>query len=593
MKKIVMFLVMFLVFPGHALAQQDAPIATEREAVYPTAGRYGMVVAQHHIGAEVGAEILARGGNAVDAAVATGFALAVVLPRSGNIGGGGFMLVYLADEQKTIAIDYRETAPAAASGDMFLDCLGNVDQQMATKSRASAGVPGTVAGLYYAHRKYGTLPWAELLAPAIRLAEEGFPVSAYLAQLLRSRKNHLGITRAGLEIFYKPGGGFYAPGEILRQQDLASTLKRIAENGPEGFYRGPVADLIVAEMARGHGLISHADLENYAAAEVPVVMGTYRGFEVVSMPPPSSGGVHIIQMLNVLENFNLRQTGLGSAATIQVMAETMKYAYADRSQHMGDPAFYEVPFAWLTDKEYARQIADKIKRGGVVPSSQIKPGTPPASESPETNHFSIVDKYGNAVANTTTLNLAFGSGIVVAGAGFILNDEMDDFAAKPGVPNFYGLTSGAANAIEPGKRPLSSMSPAIVLKGGKPVFVTGSPGGSRIITAVLQSIVNYIDFNLGAGAAVQRPRIHHQWLPDVLMLEPGFSPDTIALLRTAGYTVQIGQVFTTYTVQVGQSFTAVEAIEIAPGGWLYGYADPRRADGGAVGLCLEDVAVAC
>ncbi|MCH8322652.1 MAG: gamma-glutamyltransferase [Proteobacteria bacterium] len=582
MFRILLQFIVFIGFFSSAYAQELSPTATGQEAVYATAGRYGMVVAQHHIGAEVGAEILARGGNAVDAAVATGFALAVVLPRSGNIGGGGFMLVYLAGEQKTIAIDYRETAPAAASGNMFLDRQGNVDQQLSTKSRASAGVPGTVAGLYYAHRKYGLLPWADLLAPAIRLAEEGFPVSDYLAQLLRSRKDRLGVTRAGLEIFYKPGGGFYAPGEILRQQDLAKTLKRIAENGPDGFYRGPVADLIVAEMARGHGLISHADLENYTVTEAPAVTGSYRGFEVVSMPPPSSGGVHIIQMLNVLENFDLRQTGPGSAATIQVMAETMKYAYADRSQHMGDPAFHEVPLAWLTDKEYARQIAGKIKRGGVVPSSQIKPGTPPAPESPETNHYSIVDKYGNAVSTSTTLNLTFGSGIVVAGAGFLLNNEMDDFSAKPGVPNAYGLTGGAANAIEPGKRPLSSMSPAIVLKDGKPVFITGSPGGGRILTAVLQSIVNFIDFENSVGPAVQSPRIHHQWLPDVLFLEPGFSPETIIKLRQAGYTVKVGQVF-----------TAVEAIEIAPGGWIYGYADPRRADGGAVGLCVEDMAVAC
>lgn len=582
MKRLLITFIVFIGFLGSATAQELSPIVNSGQTIYPEGGRYGMTVAQHRIGAQVGAEILAKGGNAIDAAVAMGFAMAVVLPRSGNIGGGGFMLVYLAEENRTIAIDYREMAPASTHRDVFLDQSGNVDKILATRSRASAGVPGTVAGLYLAHQKYGSLPWAELVAPAIKLAGEGFPVTLYLSRLLKSRQSRLGATEAGLDIFYKGGAGFYAPGEILVQADLARTLKLIAENGSDGFYKGPVADLIVAEMERGAGHITHQDLENYRAVEREAVTGTYRGYQVVSMPPPSSGGVHIIQMLNILENFDLGATGPNSAATVSILAETMKYAYADRSQHLGDPDYHEVPQDWLTSKDYGRQIARQIRAKGVQPAAEIMPGTPNDIESHETNHFGVVDKFGNAVANTYTLNYTYGSGLVVAGAGFILNNEMDDFSAKPGVPNGYGLLGGDANAIEAGKRPLSSMTPTIVLKDGKPVFITGSPGGSRIITGVLQSIVNFIDFKLSVGQAANLPRIHHQGFPDVLRLEPGFSPDTIALLRAAGYTVEVGKVF-----------TSVEAIQITDDGWMFGYSDPRRPDGGAVGLCVEDKAVSC
>lgn len=582
MKRIVFYFIVFLGCFSSAWAQDFSPIVNSGQTVYPAAGRYGMTTAQHQIGAEIGAEILAKGGNAVDAAVAMGFALAVVLPRSGNIGGGGFMLVYLAEEGKTIAIDYREMAPAAAGRDLFLDSSGNVNRALATKSLASSGVPGTVAGLYLAHRKYGKLPWADLLAPAIKLAREGFPVTLFLANLLKQRKAQLGVTREGREVFYKSGSGFYEPGEILVQPNLAKTLDLIAKLGPDGFYKGPVADMIVAEMGMGGGLITHQDLENYRAVIREPVQGTYRGYEVVSMPPPSSGGVHIIQMLNILENFDLKSTGPNSAATVTALAETMKYAYADRSQHLGDPDFIEAPINWLTSKEYAREIAAKIKAKGVQPAAAIMPGEPKDTESFETNHYAVVDRFGNAVANTYTLNYSFGSGIMVDGAGFLLNNEMDDFSAKPGVPNGYGLLGGDANAIESGKRPLSSMTPAIVLKDGKPVFLAGSPGGSRIITAVLQTIVNYIDFGLSVGQAVQSPRIHHQGFPDVLMLEPGFSPDTVRLLRQAGY-----------SVEEGTAYTAVEAIQILPDGWMFGYADQRRADGGAVGLCVEDKAESC
>ncbi len=580
-KKLVQLFVI-IGFIGSVYAQESVPIVTGNQTIYPASGRYGMTVSQHHIGAEVGAEILAMGGNAVDAAVAMGFALAVVLPRSGNIGGGGFMLVYLQEEGRIIAIDYREMAPASTHRDVFLDRAGNVNRFLAAQTRASAGVPGTVAGFYYAQKKYGLLSWQEVMAPAIKLAEEGFPVTVYLADVLQRQYARLGATGAGRDIFYKGGDGYYQPGEILAQSDLANTLELIAKNGADGFYKGPVADLIVAEMRRGAGHITHQDLENYKVIERKPVEGTYRGYQVVSMPPPSSGGVHIIQMLNVLENFELAASGQGSAATVSIMAETMKYAYADRSQHLGDPDFHDVPVKWLTSKEYGREIAGKIKENGVRPAIEIMPGNPNDVESYETNHFAVVDRFGNAVANTYTLNYTYGSGIVVDGAGFILNNEMDDFSAKPGVPNGYGLLGGDANAIEAGKRPLSSMTPTMVLKDGKPVFIVGSPGGSRIITAVLQSIVNFIDFRNSVGPAVQSPRIHHQGFPDQLMLEPGFSPDTVALLRAAGYAVVEGRVS-----------TSVEAIQLTEDGWMYGYSDPRRADGGAVGLCVEGEIVAC
>lgn len=584
MKRILITIFVLIGFAGQAVAQQTAPIPPSEYTIYPANGKYGMVTAQHRIGSFVGAEILARGGNAVDAAIATGFALAVVLPRSGNLGGGGFMLVYLAEEDKTIAIDYREMAPKAAHQDVFLDKNGNVDKFLATKSRSSAGVPGTVAGFWLAHQKYGSLPWQDLLAPAIRLAEEGFPVTLYLSKILKTRKAKLTTNQAGKDVFFKGGEGFYEPGEILVQRDLAETLKRIASKGQEGFYQGEVADLIVREMQNGAGLITHQDLENYQALVREPVKGTYRGYEVVSMPPPSSGGVHVIQMLNILENFDLKAMGSNSAAMVSTMAETMKYAFADRSQHLGDPDYYEVPLDWLTSKEYARQIAEEIKTKGVQPASEVMPGEPKDLESFETNHFGVVDKFGNVVANTYTINYAYGSGIMVSGAGFILNNEMDDFSAKVGVANGYGLLGADANAVAPGKRPLSSMTPTILFKDGKPVFLAGSPGGSRIITAVLQAIVNFVDFEMPVAQAVQTPRIHHQGFPDRILMEPGFSPDTIRLLKEAGYTIVEG---------TSAILASVEAIEIREDGWMFGYSDPRRADGAAIGLCHEDNLIAC
>lgn len=579
-KKLVQLFVI-IGFIGSAYAQESNPILNSNARNYPEAGRYGMVVSQQALASQVGADILAEGGNAVDAAVATGFALAVVLPKAGNIGGGGFMMFYSAEDQKTYAIDFREMAPLAAHRDMFLDANGNVDNSLMLTQKA-AGVPGTVAGFYYAHEKFGLLSWQKVLAPAIRLAREGFMVSLNLAGELESRSGKLGRTEAGRKKFRHSDGSFYQAGEILLQPDLAKTLQYISDNGADGFYRGPVADMIVAEMQSSNGIITHEDLENYKVIIRDPVVSNFKGYEVVSMPPPSSGGIHIIQILNILNNFDLKASGPNSAGTIAIMAEAMKYAYADRSEHLGDPEFYEVPVDWLMSPQYGVEIANKIKAMGVQPSSAIKPGTPPAPESPDTTHMSIMDKWGNAVSQTYTLNYSYGSGILVEGAGFLLNNEMDDFSAKTGVPNAYGLIGDEANEIVPRKRPLSSMSPTMVFKDGKPVFLTGSPGGSRIITAVLQSVVNYIEFGMSVGDAVTQPRIHHQWLPDVLLVEPGFSPDTVARLRALGY-----------QVQVANYLTAVEAIQATDDGWIFGFSDLRRPDGGAVGLCVEDRAVAC
>ncbi|HXV73938.1 MAG TPA: gamma-glutamyltransferase, partial [Sphingomonadales bacterium] len=466
---------------------EETPILGSEVRTFPAAGSHGMVVSRHFLASEAGAAILAKGGNAVDATIATAFALAVVLPSAGNLGGGGFMLGYDAAEGTTFAIDYRETAPAAASVDMFLNAEGNVDRNLAAFTHASSGVPGTVAGLWLAHQKHGKLPWAELLAPAIRLADEGFPITLNLVNFLDRVKARL-LRYPGGRQFFKEGGVSFAPGETFRQPALAATLTLIAEKGPDAFYKGEIADLIVAEMARGNGLITHEDLAAYRAIERAPLQGNYRGYQVVAMPPPSSGGVHVIQMLNVLENFDLAAMGAGSASAYSKMAEAMKFAFADRSRHLADPDFHDVPAAWLTSKAYAKEIAEKIKAGGVTPSAEIAPGVVPQPESPDTTHISVVDGEGNAISNTFTLNYSFGSGIVVEGAGFLLNNEMDDFSAKPGAPNAYGLTGEEANAIQPGKRPLSSMTPVLVLEDGTPRHVLGAPGGSLIITAVLQAI---------------------------------------------------------------------------------------------------------
>lgn len=555
--------------PAYAQQQDDAIVRYDA-LVHPVLGAAGMVAAQNSLSAEVGAQVLADGGNAVDAAVAVGFSLAVTLPRAGNLGGGGFMLIYDADSDETVAIDYRERAPVGATQDMYLDADGNVDRQLAMYSHLASGVPGTVAGMFLAHERYGSLPWERLLQPAIDQARNGIVVGYDLAALLAGRQANLCRFAAACRYFYKEDGEPYRPGEILVQQDLAATLQLIAEEGPDAFYRGAIAQMIVAEMERGGGLVDAASLAAYEPTVREPVRGTYRGFEVVSMPPPSSGGVHVIQMLNILEQFPVAELGYGSAASFHLLAETFRLAYADRSEHLGDPDYYDVPQEWLMSKEYARELAASIDMQVARKSAEVAPGVAPAPESEDTTHFSVIDDQGNVVSNTYTLNFSYGSHIAVDGAGFLLNNEMDDFAAKAGVPNAFGLLGGDANAITAGKRPLSSMTPTIVFADGEPWFATGSPGGSRIITTVLQMIVNVIDHGMNIAEATAAPRIHHQWMPDVLMLEPEISPDTIRLLEARGHVIQESR----------STMGSVQAVAVRNGVYR-GASDPRRPNAGS------------
>lgn len=554
-----------LVFSPAAAQRTDSPIIRYQDRIHPQLGAAGMVASQNHLSSAVGAEILEAGGNAVDAAVAVGFSLAVTLPRAGNLGGGGFMIIHDAESGIDVAIDYREMAPRRATRDMYLDKNGNADRQKATFSHLASGVPGTVAGLYKAHSEFGRLPWKRLLQPAIQQAREGVVMSYDLAQLLSTRKERMCRDEATCGYFYKPGGVPYDAGEIFRQEDLAASLERIAEDGPDGFYKGRTAELIAAEMVRGGGLVDELSLAAYKPVVREPVRGTYRGYEVVTMPPPSSGGVHIIQMLNILEHFPVAEMGAGSADNTHLLAEVARLAYADRSEHLGDPDFYDVPLDWLVSKEYAKELAATIDMKKARDSDDVKPGIAPQPESPDTTHYSIMDTEGNVVAATTTLNFSFGSAISVAGAGFLLNNEMDDFVSKPGVPNAFGLLGGDANAIASGKRPLSSMTPTFVLADGEAWFATGSPGGSRIITTVLQMVVNMIDHEMNVAEATMAPRMHHQWYPDVLQLEEGFSPDTIKLLLERGHKLQ----------DVRSTMGSLQSVAYKDGMFL-GAADTRR-----------------
>ncbi|WP_278350529.1 gamma-glutamyltransferase [Marinobacter nauticus] len=545
----------------------------EGERFHPVQGSQGMVATSHTLATEVALKVLKDGGNAIDAAVTAGFALAVTQPRSGNIGGGGFLVYSPGNGDAPEAIDYRETAPAAATETMFQDQDGNVVSERSRFSHKAAGVPGTVAGLALALERHGTLSLSQALAPAIRLAREGFVVPHRFTEGLEQARDRLERWPATRATFYKKDGSAPQPGEVFRQPELADTLQRIAKQGVKGFYEGETAQLIVAEMRRGEGLITLEDLRNYEPAVRQPVHGTYRGFDIYSMSPPSSGGTHIVQILNILEDYPIGDWGHNSANTIHHMAEAMKLAYADRSEYLGDTDFVAVPLQGLTSKGYADQLRASIKADKARPASEIAPGKPGPRESPETTHFSVVDHWGNAVSNTYTINFSYGSGITVAGAGFLLNNEMDDFSAKPGVPNAYGLIGGEANKVEPGKRMLSSMSPTIVRKDNRNFLVTGSPGGSRIITTTLQVIMNVIDHNMNIQTAVSAPRIHHQWLPDEIRVEQGISPDTLDLLRARGH-----------TINTGSAMGAIQSILIGEDGTLYGGADPRRSTSSAMGF---------
>ena len=571
-KKLNIFFFSLYLATSLGAAENDLPIIDYSTISHPELGTGGMVVSQRKVASEVGAEILRQGGNAIDAAVATALTLAVVLPRAGNLGGGGFMLIYSNELQKTIAIDYREMAPAKASRDMFLDNKGNYDRKKAQFSLLSAGVPGTVAGLYYALEKYGTLSWDEVLDPAINLAENGFKVPHDLSSVLTNYKNRLTANQATAKAYYKKNKVPYKAGEVMKLPDLAWSLKKLKQYGPSAFYQGDIAKKIVAEMELNGGLITLKDLGNYKVKERVPIKGTYKGYEIVSMPPSSSGGVHLIQMLNMLEPFSLNEMGFGSAETIHLLSEVMKRAYSDRSKYLGDTDFVEVPLKGLTSKTYAKKLLKEISLSKVTSSKNISYGNPLPYESPDTTHFSVMDDRGNVVSNTYTLNFSYGSGIVIPGTGILMNNEMDDFSSKKGVPNAYGLVGFEANEIQGRKRPLSSMTPTIVLKDGKPYLVLGSPGGSRIITTVLQVVLNVLEHKMNIKKAVISPRIHHQWLPDVLLVEEGFSSDTLSLLKAKGH-----------TIRPSRTMGSVQAI-VSSGDYFYGAADPRRPSSGAVAV---------
>jgi len=556
---------------SNASAQQQVLYA--QDAVFaPTIARNGMVVSEEAIASQVGADILKRGGNAVDAAVAVGFALAVVLPEAGNLGGGGFMLVHLREQNKTVAIDYRETAPAAATRDMFVQANGEVDSDALNFGYTGVGVPGSVAGLTHALARYGTMKLPDVIAPAIKLASAGFILKPSHENTLRNAQERLGRNANSRKIFLKADGSVPRFGERLVQKDLAWSLTQIASDGAKAFYEGAIGARLIADIQAHGGVMTRADLKNYRVIEREPVHGTYRGYDIFSMPPPSSGGVHLIEILNVLEGYPLAEWGQNSAATMHVMIEAERRAYADRSKYLGDPDFVSVPVAQLTSKKYADDLRKQISLERATPSSEVAPGNLAPYESTQTTHFSVIDRWGNAVSNTYTLNYGYGSGITAAGTGILLNNEMDDFSAKPGAPNAYGLVGAEANAVGPHKRPLSSMTPTLVFKDGKLLMATGSPGGSTIITVVLQTIVNVIDYQQNIASAVSAPRFHHQWQPDNVRVEQGISPDTIALLRAKGHDVQIGR-------PLGRC----ESI-MWDNGLFYGAVDPRARSGGAVGF---------
>ena len=523
---------------------------------------HGVVVSVSEPASRAGLEVLRDGGTAVDAAVATAFALAVTHPQAGNIGGGGFMLVHPGGGAEPVSFVYRETAPAASTKTMFE--LGE-DRHTAKM----AGTPGTVRGMELAHRRFGKLPWKRLVLPAVKLARDGFAVDRSLASSLNSIVKNSPRHEELRRVFSHPDKRPWEAGDKLVQPDLADSLEQIALKGPNAFYQGKIAELLVREMQQSGGLITRDDLAKYHAIERKPIHGTYRGYDVYGPPPPSSGGICLVQMLNVLETFNLRQRDRFAAETLHLMAEAMRRAYYERARHLGDPDFVEIP-SHLTSKAFARELAATINPKRATPSVELSKDIKLVDESESTTHFSVIDATGMAVSNTYTLNFSYGNGIAVTGAGFLLNNEMDDFSAKPGVPNAFGLLGDEANAIEPGKRPLSSMTPTLVFKDGEPVLVTGGPGGSRIITSVLQVISNHVDFGMNIAEATAAPRIHHQWYPDQVEVEKGISPDTLALLRAMGHDVKASP------WAIGRT----QSITLEPGGFQ-GMTDYRWPGGSA------------
>ncbi len=549
-----------------------SPVYGSTDGAVPIIASKGMVSAREKLATQVGADILARGGNAVDSAVAVGLALAVTYPIAGNIGGGGFMVIHLAKENKTTTIDYREMAAGTASHDLYIDENGNIDRNKALWTRLATGVPGTIAGMAMAIKKYGTLSWKEVVEPAYKLAKNGFEVSYELEKTLRDYKKRLIKDPEARRIFYKKDGSNYRKGDILVQKDLANTLYLIMTKGPEEFYKGKIARLIAKDMADNDGLITKKDMAAYKAYERDAVFGTYKGYTIASMGPPSSGGVHIIQMLNMLENDNLKEKGVNSAATLHLYIEAMRQAYADRSLYAGDPGFSNVPVEQLIDKAYAQKMRARIPMDRARKSSEVAPTKNLRKESLQTTHYSVMDRDGNAVSNTYTINARYGNGIVAKGTGILLNNELNDFDHLPYEPDKNGNISGQANAQEPHKRPRSSMSPTIVLKDGKAFLLTGSPGGSTIINTVFQTIMNVIEFDMNVAAATNKARIHHSWMPDVTLIEHSINRDTVNILKAMGHNLK-------YRNQLGDTNSIMYR-----DGYFYGADDPRSYDSATIGL---------
>lgn len=543
----------------------------ESHTIHAVPAEHGMVVAQEKLAARIGADILRQGGNAVDAAVATGFALAVTYPRAGNIGGGGFMVIHLAERNEDVTIDYRETAPAATKSDIFLGSDGKPDIAKSRDSALAIGVPGTVAGLAIALDKYGSgkLSLADVVKPGLALAANGIEISDDIADTLPFFRKRIERWSSSTKVFSRADGTPLREGDVLIQRDLAATLTAIVEQGPRGFYEGPVAEKLVKAIADAGGIMTTDDLKSYQPVIRAPVRGNYRGYDIVSMPLPSSGGTVLLETLNILEGFPMADMKQGSAPSLHLIIEAMKRAYADRARYLGDPAFVNAPMAALVAKDYAARQRAGIDLDRATPAGAL--AARPPREGSNTTHYSVVDSSGNAVSNTYTLNFPYGVGLVADGTGVLLNNELDDFTAAPGASNAFGLVGFEANLPGPGKRPLSSMSPTIVLKDGKPVLVTGTPGGSRIISAVVQIVVNVLDYRMDVAAAVAAPRVHHQWMPDEVRVERGFPEETLAALKAKGHEV---------IEPLGQ--TSANSIAITPNG-LLGAPDPRTRGSEAAG----------
>jgi gamma-glutamyltranspeptidase/glutathione hydrolase len=565
-------IVLFVAVPGSAQEQRRLYTPPDLSTVRAVAAEHGMVVAQEKLAAHIGADILRQGGNAVDAAVATGFALAVTYPRAGNIGGGGFMVIHSAERNEDVAIDYRETAPAAATRDMYLGADGKPDTDKSRNSALGIGVPGTVAGLALALEKYGSgnFTLAQIIQPSIALARDGFIVADDMADTLSDMYRRMGRWPNSAKSFSRADGAQLRDGDRLIQPDLAATLTAIAEQGPRGFYEGPVAEKLAKAVSDAGGIMTPDDLKSYQALLRAPVRGNYRGYDIVSMPLPSSGGTVLLETLNILEGFPMADMKQGSAPSLHVMIEAMKRAYADRARYLGDPAFVDAPMQVLLAKDYGARQRASIDPDRATPAADALK-IAPQREGSNTTHYSVVDSRGNAVSNTYTLNFPYGVGLVADGTGVLLNNELDDFTAAPGASNAFGLVGFEANLPGPGKRPLSSMSPTIVLKDGKPVLVTGTPGGSRIISAVLQIVVDVLDYKMDIAAAVAAPRVHHQWMPDVVRVERGFPAKTLDALKAKGHEV---------VEPLGQ--TSANSIAVTPNG-LLGAPDPRTRGAEAAG----------